>query len=253
MPEIAELRLMADYINRCSDTTFTKVIVEREKFPPLDIKDFNLKAKSRGKELMITMKGDEEVSIRLNLGMTGCFKKYKDRKSTPGGTAITFCSDEYVLAFVDVRRFARCVISTEWGSNRGPCVLSEYHSFKKNLLECSSRKIFDKEIYLLMMDQKYFNGIGNYLRSEILFRWDSSPFTCAREAIQDDRLIKLCYQVSKKAYRLGGGELYTWQTPEGTPRDQDKWDRFMKCYNQPGMASVLGPQDRRFWFNPKFS
>lgn len=42
--------------------------------------------------------------------------------------------------------------------------------FRENVLSNLSDKTFDKPICEVLLNQKYFNGIGNYLRAEILFR-----------------------------------------------------------------------------------
>ena len=36
-----------------------------------------------------------------------------------------------------------------------------------------------------MLNQKYFNGIGNYLRAEILYRAGISPFTSAKRLFEN--------------------------------------------------------------------
>ena len=45
--------------------------------------------------------------------------------------------------------------------------------------------MFNKAICEVMLEQRYFNGIGNYLRAEILHRASVHPFTPARTAITD--------------------------------------------------------------------
>ena len=35
-----------------------------------------------------------------------------------------------------------------------------------------------------MLNQKYFNGVGNYLRAEVLYRAGVPPFVKARDALQ---------------------------------------------------------------------
>jgi endonuclease VIII-like 1 len=253
MPEGPEVKIMSGYINRVSEgIVYSSVYVERKKnFPLIDIEEYTLSSKTRGKEMRLKLKNaSKRIYLRINLGMSGCFKMYKNIKDTPAGTAISFIHSEGVLAFVDVRRFARCTKDRNWGEKRGPCVLDEYHEFKKNLRDNMDRRIFDKEIYLLILNQTYFNGIGNYLRAEIIYRWGFSPYMSSREAVMDDDFVRLCHKVTKKAYKLGGAELYTWQTPDGFAKNQRKWDKFMKCYKKPGMKSIEGPQDRKFWYSP---
>lgn len=42
--------------------------------------------------------------------------------------------------------------------------------FRKNVLSNLPDKVFDRPICEALLNQKYFNGIGNYLRAEILYR-----------------------------------------------------------------------------------
>ena len=46
----------------------------------------------------------------------------------------------------------------------------EHEEFRANILGNLEDKIFDKPLCEVMHNQKYFNGIGNYLRAEIIFR-----------------------------------------------------------------------------------
>ena len=46
----------------------------------------------------------------------------------------------------------------------------EYKDFRANVLENLSLSVFNKALCELLHDQKFFNGIGNYLRAEIIYR-----------------------------------------------------------------------------------
>lgn len=76
-----------------------------------------------------------------------------------------------VLSFVDFRRFGRWQINADWGLDRGPCPITDYENFRSNVInnleDCAFK---NKAICEVLLNQKYFNGIGNYLRAEILFR-----------------------------------------------------------------------------------
>jgi endonuclease VIII-like 1 len=77
-----------------------------------------------------------------------------------------------VLNFVDFRRFGRWEMNADWGSDRGPCPITDYETFRKNIVDNLEDPAFkQKAICEVLLNQKFFNGIGNYLRAEILFRW----------------------------------------------------------------------------------
>ncbi|XP_058283727.1 endonuclease 8-like 1 isoform X7 [Hylobates moloch] len=97
---------------------------------------------------------------------------------------------------------------------------------RENVLRNLADKAFDRPICEALLDQRFFNGIGNYLRAEILYRLKIPPFEKARsvlEALQQRRpspeltlsqkirtklqnpdLLELCHSVPKEVVQLGG-------------------------------------------------
>ena len=57
-----------------------------------------------------------------------------------------------------------------WSKDRAPDPMFEYEEFRSNVLDNLTDRIFNKPLCEVMHNQKYFNGIGNYLRAEIIFR-----------------------------------------------------------------------------------
>ena len=122
-----------------------------------------------------------------------------------------------------------------------------------NVLKNLDKKVFDQPIHLVLMNQKYFNGIGNYLRAEILYRLpEVNPFMEAREVIDNcPKVLELCTTIPRKAYSLGGGQLKDWENPWKS--DKEKFERFIKCYNNKNMGHIMDKNGRRFWFDPKWN
>ena len=67
-------------------------------------------------------------------------------------------------------RFGRWEVTDEWSNNRGPDPMFEYQEFRSNILDNLQETVFNKPLCEVMHNQKYFNGIGNYLRAEIISR-----------------------------------------------------------------------------------
>ena len=266
MPELAELRLTADYINQCSQSEqgpriqYTKI----EKNPahkgthcitpesPSDY--FSLSAKSRGKELILYIKeGNKTTPLRMSMGMSGHFKLTNTGQESKHAHLKFHRNDGTTLSFVDVRRFGKWKAGETWSTNRGPDPTTEADEFKYNVLKNLDKKVFDQPIHLILMNQKYFNGIGNYLRAEILYRLPNvDPFMEAREVIDNcPKVLELCTTIPRKAYSLGGGQLKDWENPWQS--DKEKFERFIKCYNNKNMGHVMDKNGRRFWFNPKWN
>jgi len=57
-------------------------------------------------------------------------------------------------------------------------------SSRENVLRNLADKVFDQPICEALLDQRFFNGIGNYLRAEILYRLRIPPFEKAREVLE---------------------------------------------------------------------
>ena len=69
-----------------------------------------------------------------------------------------------------MRGFGRWTLTSEWSENRGPCILQERDQFRTHVLASLEARAFSKPICEVMLDQRYFNGVGNYLRAEALYR-----------------------------------------------------------------------------------
>ena len=137
---------------------------------------YTVSSESRGKEMALTLQCTLEPSKRLRLlfrfGMSGKFR-YSSRDEILKHAHLQFfaVSGGGVLSFVDVRRFGSWhVAPVGWGENRGPDPLFEYQAFRSNVLQNLDDPAFNRPICEALLNQKYFNGIGNYLRAEILYR-----------------------------------------------------------------------------------
>ena len=264
MPELAELRLTADYINACSQGDGPHIhYISIEKNPahkgtncitPENTGEyFSLSAKSRGKELLVYIHKDNNITpIRMSMGMSGHFELTNTGQESKHAHLKFYRKDGTTLSFVDVRRFGKWKASETWSTNRGPDPTTEADDFKYHILKNLDKKVFDQPIHLVLMNQKYFNGIGNYLRAEILYRLpEVDPFMQARIIIEKyPKLIELCTIIPRKAYALGGGQLKDWENPFKT--DKEKFEKFIQCYGNSKMAWCKDKNGRRFWFDPKW-
>jgi formamidopyrimidine-DNA glycosylase len=255
MPELAELRLTADYINGVtSGVTFDDVQKSPEhKGVEVDLHSdqFRISAESRGKELMIHIDHLSEPGEKLlmTMGMSGHFQWADVGMPLPKHTHLAFTSDRGVLCFVDVRRFGKWKLAGNWSANRGPDPVAEHCQFIEVVKQAAAGRKGDKPIHLALMDQSLFNGIGNYLRSELIYRLDDlSPFATLRETIKKPQFFQLCHDIPLIAYKLGGGQLKDWKSPTG--EDPQSFRDFIKCYGK--MASFKDKSGRTFWMDSKW-
>lgn len=258
MPELAELKLTADVINKTKEITFNQVKKNPiHKCPDIKInyQEFKISSESRGKELMLNISdknSTDNFKVRMTMGMSGFFAITK-KDSLYKHSHLSFYSKyhDIVLSFVDVRRFGKWKIANNWSKNRGPDPVTEYDLFVENIKNNYNKRAFNKPICEFLMNQKWCNGLGNYIRAEVLYRIpDLNPWTSAREAFQKfPELFRLCKEIPLRAYALGGGELKTWKNQ--LTESQVKED-LIKCYSVKGMSSIKDSNSRRFWYDPKW-
>lgn len=270
MPEAAEVKLTSEFVNKHSN----KIYVKMEKSPVSKVKTdlselgtnrFVIKSLSRGKEMIIDF-GDMNVEpgvsyqakrMKITLGMSGAWIYYdpNDPKTEKyhKHTHLRLIDEKgYILGLYDVRRFAKW----SWGNfdpNRSPCPFIEAKEFGDNLREnWYTHKDFKKHtLSEILMSQQWFNGVGNYLRAEILYRLDRNPFKKAFELSTEDldKLIELTCSCVQQAYKLGGGQLKDWKNPNG--EDPSSFKEWMKCYGI--LTKSVDRTGRTFWYDEKWS
>jgi endonuclease VIII-like 1 len=258
MPELAELKYTADFINESSRfEKFTRV----EKNPShkgseLDIpfRKFKLSAESRGKEIVLTVSdvdSNQTIPIRMTMGMSGHFK-LTNTGQEPKHAHLKFYTDDGVtLSFVDVRRFGKWTQGLSWNEDRGPDPTQDFDAFFMHIMTNLTNRAFRKPLYEVLMDQKWFNGIGNYLRAEIIYRAENvDPFLPASmQLAKYPKILTLCRDIPMLAYAKGGGSIKDWDNPFGESAIKEK---FMLCYGNKGMNTRIDPKGRRFWYDPKW-
>ncbi|NXD29349.1 NEIL1 Endonuclease, partial [Spelaeornis formosus] len=236
---------------------------------------YTVSAVARGKELRLTLSsldaaaGPPAQDIVFRFGMSGSFRLCPAAE-LPRHAHLRFLTRESprrALCFVDPRRFGSWRLGDAWQPERGPCVVSEYQAFRENVLKNLDDRAFDKPICEVLLNQKYFNGIGNYLRAEILYRLKIPPFEKARtvlEALKEQEqerkkdpsltlskkvklkqenpdLLELCHSVPKEVIMA---ELFD-------PEHSDNYANFknwLQCYLVPGMSSLRDRSGRTIWF-----
>ena len=63
-----------------------------------------------------------------------------------------------------------------WGGRQNGSYVPGLCPSRENVLRNLADKVFDRPICEALLDQRFFNGIGNYLRAEILYRSASRPW-----------------------------------------------------------------------------
>ncbi|KAL0968904.1 hypothetical protein UPYG_G00273470 [Umbra pygmaea] len=313
MPEGPELHLASIFVNRmCSGVVFTgpvqKSEVSKNLEVPFSCKAYTITASSRGKEVCLTLtsqKSDptlggsrrpktgqvdqvqpQTMNVVFRFGMSGYFR-FTVEEELPKHAHLQFYTNEKpcrVLSFVDPRRFGSWQPNGTWQAARGPCVMFQYQSFRENVLSHLSDRVFDRPICEVLLNQKYFNGIGNYLRAEILFRSNIPPFVMARTVLEGlkskdepeekKNLVELSSKVAvktkvKKEEKMEVNLEEEAENPDllrlcnlvpleviklgGKGYDPEKNDysgfkMWLRCYEVDGMRSIRDHNGRTMWF-----
>jgi len=255
MPELAELKIMSDYINQnVKEKTFNKSFHVLKGNNPEQFQLFNefkVDAESFGKELIIRFYNGSEIhKISVFMGMSGNWKwvpteKWNDTKYI---RMRLDSLDGYSLLLYGSYMGPKYRLGGFTGVKRGPDPTKEFTDFYNNIINNLDKKVFDKPICEAILDQRYFNGVGNYIRSTILFYLDVNPFESARKVITNNpEILDLCKDIPLKAYELNGGQLRDWSNPfSGDDLEFKKW-----VFYQKGLK-VKDKTGRTFWYNEKW-
>lgn len=267
MPELAEVKIMSDFINyvasqekffnKIEKSDVSKVKTELNEF---DDVAFRLSAKTRGKEMLIEIEtlgeGISNKKLAVTLGMSGNFayvrsdSEHFDKVMKHAHLRFRTIRGNY-LVLHDIRRFAKWKWAEGWTKGRGYCPLTEFNQFSEHLrFSWYKHKAFNAPLNEILMNQSLFNGVGNYLRAEILYRMNINPFQPANQLsqLELDSLLRFTHLCCRDAYTLGGGELKDWVNPNGT--DGKSFKEWMLCYGKG--ASIVDGTGRRFWYDPQW-
>lgn len=255
MPEGPEIRIMSDFINQnTKDKIFTKLFhVEKGNIPHEQNVDseFIISSDFNGKELIFSIHEKERsFNYSVFMGMSGNWK-WVDTKDWNSTKYIRLRCDSVCgksLLLYGSYMGPKFRVGGFTGVKRGPDIVKDFDNFKINIEKNLHKKTFDKPICETLLDQKYFNGVGNYVRSTILYYMDINPFQQAKEAIQNHpHLLDMCRDVIIKSYKLNGGQLQDWKNPFDT--DYTKFKEWV--FYQKGQ-SVKDSTGRTFWYNEKW-
>ena len=251
MPEWSEVKISSDFINEMTKgknfTAFYNVGVGNEAIKDT-YTDFMVHSDSNGKELLLYL---DDMPIYIFMGMSGNWKYVPTDSWSNNKYTRMRLDDETGNSLLLHGGFLGPKYSINkpfTGVKRGPDPVKQFENFKTNIINNLSKKDFDKPIYEALLNQKYFNGIGNYLRSTILYYLDINPFVNARKVITDTpKILDLCKDIPLKAYELNGGQLKDWKNPFDS--DSTKFNEWV--FYKKGL-SIKDSYNRTFWYNEKW-
>jgi len=222
MPEGPEVKIASDYFNsffKKSKSVKFEIISEYYSYKYYDIfktiKD-NLRlfkpTYTIGKNIFIDL--DNQEIFNFHLGMTGGWSKEHIKHCH-----FRVFNNKKELFFRDVRKFGKMKIISKSEQNEkfNPSfdILNSFYDFKKHVKFLREKIRDEKSICSLIMDQKYFPGIGNYIKSEGLYLTKVHPEEKWKnlKSRKINLLIKNLQQVMFASYKTGGAELKDFKNP----------------------------------------
>jgi formamidopyrimidine-DNA glycosylase len=184
----------------------------------------------KGKKIimkLVSMINDKSITLITSLGMEG---KYVWIRGTHSELWLDFKQADgsiQTLWFDDSRKFGNfyiCITQTEIDNalkDVGPSFLNletrEMIPFDIFYKVATSKRIVGKQIADFLMEQKYFSGIGNYLKSEILYASKIDPSRSLGSLSQDEfETIHInCHHIIWESYKARGLTLSSYWDPFG--------------------------------------
>jgi len=206
MPEGPEISHMT-YVfhNAFKNSTLQKIIIQSGRYTrhPLPenfdifMQEFPLKLKSiqnKGKFIYVTFDNEMILGIKLNYGHL----VFEDGKQCH----IKFETSKGDFYIEDLRNFCTLNVLNQDDLNKilnriGPDLVHEkieYNHYNEIMNKRPKMKIGE-----FLIEQKYFSGVGNYIRCEACYESKISPFRLVKDINEEERkelfkqLIKICH------------------------------------------------------------
>lgn len=192
----------------CNGHIFTRFVSNRvlsSPIPTISFQQFSLHFESRGKQLLIQAmdtKSSSTTTFAIGLSIRGFVTLMEKKDAINSKVVDTYFErdDGRVITINHAEaNFVQYIVDLKEIQKRGPDPIREFDAFCKHVQTCFSTLKSSKPIGALMLNQNIFNGIGNFLRSEILYRANIPPFmdvlTLRKDAHTMERLLNNCRRV----------------------------------------------------------
>tara|TARA_X000000368_G_scaffold371929_1_gene321972 strand:- start:2864 stop:3694 length:831 start_codon:yes stop_codon:yes gene_type:complete len=161
------------------------------------------------------------------------------------------------LFFRDVRKFGNMKIITksQFNSkfNASFDLLNKSYNIKKHITHLEEKVNPRKSICSTIMDQKFFPGVGNYIKSESLYASKIHPEEKWGNLTRDMRmnLIKKIKDIIQQSYQLGGAELKDFKNPFNSSKFTLQVYGKTHTNHNNSITSITTSDSRKSWFCPE--
>mmetsp|Transcript_25691 Transcript_25691/g.64511 ORF Transcript_25691/g.64511 Transcript_25691/m.64511 type:complete len:421 (-) Transcript_25691:25-1287(-) len=235
MPELPEIVL---YAKRLNAVGYAAEYVHPSK--PVRV---HLKAIARGKELLLhchDVKTDRIVnSYLVQHGLSGGWEYDPPRNVVEKSQLVFYRGSSKSSSCICFRSSlgAKIVEADSFSADRSPCPYSEYDLWEQNLLKKVRPGDRKKMLCEVMLDQRLFNGIGNYLRAEICAHAGLAPFQSFGAVLQDPNK---CSALTKNTHLIPSQVVALGLNKYGNAQEQAAFHRFLICYEKQPFRMIAG-------------
>ncbi|RLI44978.1 hypothetical protein DRO61_11475 [Candidatus Bathyarchaeota archaeon] len=224
MPELPEVKIFANRLNfSCKGCEIQSISIvrgpykenEKERYVKFreQVETFKshrvTKVKSKGKWLYFELNGPSYAAFGVHHGMEGSWCTNPNNKHAILELVI---SGEHKTStkiyFQDSRRFGTFLLLTKDELKKeldkiGPDIFKM--TCEEFDIALKTKRIQDKRLCEVLMDQRVIGGIGNYLRADIMYLARVDPKTEIKDLTDKnkERLYKAIRKVSRTSYKAG--------------------------------------------------
>ena len=260
MPEGPEVKIASDYFNEFFlSSKKIKFEIISEYYHQKYFEVFNTISKNLedfqptytiGKNIFLELPNNQ--IFNFHLGMTGGWSNELIKHCH---FRVYDSSNE--IFFRDIRKFGKMKIITQSQLNEkfnpNYDILHKSYNFKSHLSYLKTKINAKKSICSIIMDQKYFPGVGNYIKSESLYQSKIHPEEKWGNINENMKinLIRNTQQVMNDSYKSGGAELKDFKNPFHSSRFRLKI--YGKKYTEENnlVISKTTSDNRKTWFCSK--
>ena len=237
MPEGPEVKTVTDWLS----LNFTGCqIIDNSKFPQIN-GTYIHQIHCKGKQIffvldLLSENRDYKINkinklyLNSRLGMTGRWSSsntghirfWMKVKYFYINNLLDVNTYEVTIYNTDTRNFGNIEVFTEYQyinklNDIGPDLLSDIIDSKLWYQKIKNSRIKNKYISDYLLEQKYFSGIGNYLKSEILYRAKIRPNRSLVSLTDEEinTLLKISLETIRESYLCGGLTIKDFWSPDG--------------------------------------
>lgn len=213
MPEGPEVRRSADQIERAVANKPLSCIFEHPvlKTAAKDFDDVVLTAvETYGKAFVLNFSNEQSIYVHLQLygrWKTGRLKSYKPSRRSLRLRLETDTHYAELYSATDIEVLpTKDILKHKFIQKLGPDLLKKGYAASHISRRLNKTTFSRRTLGPLLLDQSVFGGLGNYLRSEVLFRSGLMHNRKLKDLSQEERtlLAKMIHDTTHRAYKTRG-------------------------------------------------